>query len=135
MGSTERFNCYWPNPSVPEKQLGYYLPCQFYAYTCNAGVHDSDFLSLLKNDNNNNIDGVGGWVLSGIYLQRYKHKSWYSITEVPDTMAEAVQIPHIIAGTGYQQLMQDVVLWFSSTDMTSHLHFDNIQNLMCKNDS
>ena len=50
-------------------------------------------------------------------------------------MAEAVQIPHIIAGTGYQQLMQDVVLWFSSTDTTSHLHFDNIQNLMCKNDS
>ena len=78
---------------------------------------------------------MGGWVLSGIYLQRYKHKSWYSITEVPDTMAEAVQIPHIIAGTGYQQLMQDVVLWFSSTDTTSHLHFDNIQNLMCKNDS
>ena len=65
------------------------------------------------------------------FLGAYHQKPWYAISEVPKRMAEVVQVPTIIAASPYQRLMQDVVLWFSSKDTNSHLHYDNIQNLMC----
>jgi len=65
------------------------------------------------------------------FLDSYHQKPWYAISELPKNMAAAAQVPAVIAASPYLQLMQDVVLWLSREDSNSHLHYDNIQNLMC----
>ena len=65
------------------------------------------------------------------FLDEYHTQTWYAITDLPAAMAAEVQVPEVLAGAPYQRLMQHVVMWLSAHDASSHLHYDNIQNLMC----
>ena len=65
------------------------------------------------------------------FLAGYKRKGWYMVSPVPQEMAPKVHVPRVIATPQHRGLMQDVVMWINGQRSRSHLHFDNIQNMMC----
>jgi lysine-specific demethylase 8 len=78
-----------------------------------------------------NRNATGDDMPLSYFLNMYRREPWYAITDLPSAMAAEVQVPAVLAVPAYQRLMQHVVMWLSAADTSSHLHYDNIQNLMC----
>ncbi|CAH1271451.1 KDM8 [Branchiostoma lanceolatum] len=65
------------------------------------------------------------------FLLNYNASDIYMVTTVPEPMMEEVYLPSCLSCGGPASNLQDYVMWFSSGGTKSHLHMDNIDNLMC----
>ncbi|XP_067667671.1 bifunctional peptidase and arginyl-hydroxylase JMJD5-like [Haliotis asinina] len=67
----------------------------------------------------------------GKFLSVYKEKDIYMVQDMLDVMRDDMSIPRSIQCGGFQDVMETVVLWFSSGGTKSVLHLDEMENFNC----
>lgn len=65
------------------------------------------------------------------FLGVYKDKDMYMVQDLLDDMRDDMSIPRSIQCGGFQNVMETVVLWFSSGGTKSVLHLDEMENFNC----
>ncbi|XP_053405427.1 bifunctional peptidase and arginyl-hydroxylase JMJD5-like [Mercenaria mercenaria] len=65
------------------------------------------------------------------YLEIYKSSDLYMVHTVPDSMKDEVLVPYSLQCGGFQDNLQDAVLWFSGGSTKSVLHYDTVDNINC----
>ncbi|XP_019619076.1 PREDICTED: lysine-specific demethylase 8-like [Branchiostoma belcheri] len=78
-----------------------------------------------------NRDRPGETMMMEKFLLNYNASDFYMVTTVPEPMMEEVYLPSCLSCGGFTSRLQDYVMWFSSGGTKSHLHMDNIDNVMC----
>ncbi|XP_035685478.1 bifunctional peptidase and arginyl-hydroxylase JMJD5-like [Branchiostoma floridae] len=78
-----------------------------------------------------NRDRPGDTMTMEKFLLNYNSSDFYMVTTVPEPMMEEVYLPSCLSCGGFTSNLQDYVMWISSGGTKSHLHMDNIDNVMC----
>ncbi|GAB1603696.1 lysine-specific demethylase JMJ30-like [Argonauta hians] len=65
------------------------------------------------------------------FLESYVTDNIYMVQSVPNEMKGEVTVPSLFNCGGFQKVLQDSVLWLSSGNTRSVLHFDDMDNINC----
>ncbi|XP_022105662.1 lysine-specific demethylase 8-like isoform X2 [Acanthaster planci] len=65
------------------------------------------------------------------FLDEYQLGDMYMVASVPREMAGEVELLSCMLCGGFTKNLQDAVIWFSSGDTKSVLHFDALDNINC----
>ncbi|XP_021351709.1 lysine-specific demethylase 8-like isoform X2 [Mizuhopecten yessoensis] len=65
------------------------------------------------------------------YISMYKKLNGYLVTDVPEAMKVDLKVPLTLQCGGFQNNLQNIIMWFSSGGTKSHLHNDGLDNINC----
>ncbi|XP_041365858.1 uncharacterized protein LOC121380894 isoform X2 [Gigantopelta aegis] len=65
------------------------------------------------------------------FLNIYKREDVYMVQRANEQMMEDIHVPVTLQCGGFQRVLQDAVVWFSSGNTRSVLHYDVLDNLLC----
>ena len=74
--------------------------------------------------------GAYKWPLQE-FLSNYQREDVYMVNSLPNEMLGDLQVPIPLSCGGFQQVVADVIMWFSSGGTKSVLHTDSFDNLNC----
>lgn len=65
------------------------------------------------------------------FLQIYNSSDMYVVHSISESMQGEIMVPHTLQCGGFQDNLQDTVMWFSSGETKSVLHYDDVDNINC----
>ncbi|XP_038078383.1 bifunctional peptidase and arginyl-hydroxylase JMJD5-like [Patiria miniata] len=65
------------------------------------------------------------------FVEEYQQGDIYMVASVPTEMADEVELLRCLLCGGFTERLQDAVIWFSSGNTKSVLHFDAVDNINC----
>lgn len=92
--------------------------------------YGQEIMRIEKGKKENRSRGVTKLHLS-MFLHMYKTSDWYMVQTLPDSMKGDVMVPYSLRCGGFQNNLQEVVVWFSGGDTRSVLHYDALDNIVC----
>ncbi|XP_062615094.1 bifunctional peptidase and arginyl-hydroxylase JMJD5-like [Saccostrea cucullata] len=65
------------------------------------------------------------------FLDRYSKEDIYMVNDASEEMAKEINMPSMFLCGGFQKVVQNVIMWFSSGGTKSVLHNDGLDNVNC----
>ncbi|XP_061174129.1 bifunctional peptidase and arginyl-hydroxylase JMJD5-like [Saccostrea echinata] len=65
------------------------------------------------------------------FLDRYQKEDIYMVNDASEEMAKEINMPSMFLCGGFQKVVQNVIMWFSSGGTKSVLHNDGLDNVNC----
>lgn len=92
--------------------------------------HGSEYVSVEKGKKENRKWDVLNITMSE-FLDKYQKEDIYMVNDASEKMAEEINMPSMLLCGGFQRVVQNVIMWFSSGGTKSVLHNDGLDNVNC----
>lgn len=92
--------------------------------------HGSEYVSVEKGKKENRKWDMLNITMSE-FLDKYQEEDIYMVNDASERMAEDINMPSMLLCGGFQRVVQNVIMWFSSGGTKSVLHNDGLDNVNC----